>query len=207
MNRLANCLWQDENGVILSAELVIVGSVLVVGLITGMTTLQEAVNGEMEDLAGAIGSLDQSYRFSGFTGRSSRTGSIKACTAGSSFCNKEDQCREPCGDIVAGNCLQPVIPCVTTVCETGCCSSCGTSSCQGSCGNSAACGSCASPSFNGQPGPRCINTGVPRMKITEWPTSSNVVPYSSGVVQAACGSCPPVAECKKPFMNIPANVW
>ena len=207
MNPPTNCLWQDENGVILSAELVIVGSVLVVGLITGMTTLQEAVNGEMKDLAGAIGSLDQSYSFSGFTGRSNRTGSIKACTAGSSFCNKKDQCKEPCGDIVAENFSQPIIACRTAACETGCCSSCGNSSCQGGCGSSAACGSCVSPSFNGQSGPRCINTGVPGMKITEWPTSSNVVPYASGAAQKSCDSCPPVAECKKPFINIPANVW
>lgn len=207
MNRLANCLWQDENGVILSAELVIIGSVLVVGLITGVTTLQEAVNGEMKDLAGAIGSLDQSYRFSGFTGWSRRTGFIKACTAGSWFCNKKDQCKEPYGYTMARIYSQPVIACQTAAGGTACCSSCGNSSYQSGCGSSAACESCVSLSFNGQPGPRGINTGVPGMKITEWPTYSNVVPYASSAVQASCDSCPPVTECKKPFINIPANVW
>ena len=54
MKRLIMGLWQDEHGVILSTEIVIVGTVLVVGLITGMVSLQEAVNTEMSDLAGAI---------------------------------------------------------------------------------------------------------------------------------------------------------
>ena len=208
MNRLANCLWQDENGVILSAELVVIGSVLVVGLITGVTTLQEAVNAEMKDLAGAIGSLDQSYRFSGFTGWSRRADCIKACTAGSWFCNKKLHCKEPCGDIVAGIFSQPVIACQTAAGETGCCSSCGNNSYhQVGCGSSAACGSCVSPSFNGQSGPYCIDTGVPGLKITEWPTYSNVVPSAPGVVPVSCDSCPPVTEYKKPFINIPANVW
>ena len=212
MNRLANCLWQDENGVILSAELVVIGSVLVIGLITGVTTLQEAVNGEMKDLAGAIGSLDQSYRFSGFTGWSRCTGLTKAYTAGSWFCNKKDQCREhqckePCGDIVAGLFSPPVVGCQGVAGETGFCPSFGNSSYQGGCGSSAACGSWGAPSFNGQPGPRCIDTGVPGLKITEWPTYSNVVPYAPSAVPASCDSCPPVTEYKKSFINIPANVW
>jgi hypothetical protein len=158
MNRLANCLWQDENGVILSAELVVVGSVLVIGLITGVTTLQEAVNGEMEDLAGAIGSLDQSYRFSGWT---RRMGFTEAFTAGSWFYDRMDQYNEPDGYTMPGIYSQPVI----------------------------------------------FDTGVPALKITEWPTDSNVVPYAPGAVPAGCDSCPPLTEHKKSFINIPANVW
>ena len=53
-------LWNDEAGFIVSAELVLLGTLLVVGLLAGMTCMQEAVIGEYQDVAGAISSLDQS---------------------------------------------------------------------------------------------------------------------------------------------------
>ena len=65
---------------------------------------KEKVLGEMKDLAGAIGSLDQPCSFSGFTGWSRHTGSIKASTVGLSFCNKKDQCKEPCENILVEIC-------------------------------------------------------------------------------------------------------
>ena len=55
MMNLLKALRQDEYGVILSTEIVIIGSLLVIGLITGLTCLQKSVNGELQDLAGAIG--------------------------------------------------------------------------------------------------------------------------------------------------------
>ena len=54
-----------EDGAILSAEIVLVGTVLVLGLITGLTCLQQSLTSELQDLAGAFGALDQSYCFSG----------------------------------------------------------------------------------------------------------------------------------------------
>ena len=54
-----------ESGAILSAEIVVVGTVLILGLITGLTGLQHALTSELQDLSGAFGALDQSYCFSG----------------------------------------------------------------------------------------------------------------------------------------------
>ena len=54
-------LWDDETGVILSAEAVVLGTVGVVGLTTGLTMVSRSVDGELQDLAFAIRSLDQSY--------------------------------------------------------------------------------------------------------------------------------------------------
>ena len=54
MLNLLKQLRQDEDGVILSAEIVIVGSLLVVGLITGVSCLQRSVDGELRDLGNAI---------------------------------------------------------------------------------------------------------------------------------------------------------
>ena len=43
-------LSSDENGFIVSAELVLVGTILVLGMIVGLTELSYGVNEELEDL-------------------------------------------------------------------------------------------------------------------------------------------------------------
>ena len=76
--RLFSQLWQDEYGVLLSAEAVIVGTVAVVGLTTGLTVVTKSLNAELQDMAFAIRSLDQSYSIPAQEGCGART-------AGSSF--------------------------------------------------------------------------------------------------------------------------
>lgn len=71
-------LWNDENGVLLSAEAVVVGTVAVVGLTTGLTVVSRSVSEELQDMAFAIRSLDQSYSIPAQEGCGART-------AGSSF--------------------------------------------------------------------------------------------------------------------------
>lgn len=190
MKRLAKSLWQDEHGVILSTEIVIVGSVLVIGLITGMSCLQEAVNAEMEDLAGAIGSLDQSYSFAGQVGDKR----CPVCTAGSSYHDCEDQCVEDHADITAAACHRGVIPC-----GNGCCEDSGCGACGGGCasGFAGGCGGCGDAGFGYTPKARCVSTGVPGMKVTEWPSYGTTI-------DPGCEPCLPP---KKPFMNIPDSVW
>lgn len=83
-------LWDDECGVILSAELVLIGTILVIGMIVGLVELQCAVVGELSDLGDAIGNLDQNYKISGLTSYKS-AGSIKAATAGSRFSDAPDE--------------------------------------------------------------------------------------------------------------------
>ena len=77
MNLFAK-LWRDEAGVLLSAEVVVVGTVAVVGLTTGLTVVAKAVNEELQDVGFAIRSLDQSYSTPAMEGCGART-------AGSSF--------------------------------------------------------------------------------------------------------------------------
>ncbi|MEJ7591950.1 MAG: hypothetical protein WKF77_10400 [Planctomycetaceae bacterium] len=59
--RIFRELWNDEFGVILSAEAVVLGTVAVLGLSTGLTVVSTSVNSELQDLAFAMRSLDQSY--------------------------------------------------------------------------------------------------------------------------------------------------
>ncbi len=83
-------LLNDEAGFIISAELVLVATLLVIGLIVGLSEVQHAVVSELNDVADAIGELNQSYSFSGFhkTDRSR----VHAVTYGSDFEDQRDDC-------------------------------------------------------------------------------------------------------------------
>jgi len=90
-------LWNDEDGVILSAEIVLIGTVLVIGMMVGLVELQVAVVGELSDLGDAIGNLDQSYVASGLVSYKSHCG-VKAKTFGSRYVDRPDEC--DCNGIV-----------------------------------------------------------------------------------------------------------
>lgn len=76
-------LWNDETGAILTAETVLLGSVGVVGVVTGLTQVRDSVVSELTDLAEAIGSMDQSYYYGGVYGHG-------AYTAGSGYRDRAD---------------------------------------------------------------------------------------------------------------------
>jgi hypothetical protein len=197
VKRLASCLWRDEHGVILSTEIVIIGSVLVIGLITGMTSLQQAVNGELQDLAGAIGSLDQSYCFAGQSATCRYSGCSKACIAGSSWRDCEDRCDEECGDIAAAGTELPAVPCEAVAYLRPCSASCNSGGC------ATGCRSCGNVGCTGPVVARCIDTGVPGVKVTEWPTASAVITGEPCDGPSDCDQY----ESKKSFINIPDRVW
>lgn len=85
-------LWKDECGVILSAEIVLIGTILVIGMIVGLVELQVAVVGELSDLGDAIGNFDQSYVASGLVSYKKAHHGIKAQTSGSRFVDRPDVC-------------------------------------------------------------------------------------------------------------------
>lgn len=63
MNSLWRRLKQDESGFVISSELVLVGTVCVVGMVVGLEAVSSAVNNEMNDLAHAFGAVNQSYNY------------------------------------------------------------------------------------------------------------------------------------------------
>ena len=68
---MRNCftdLYRDEAGFIVSAELVLVSTIAVLSMIVGLTEVAYAVNQELEDVASAFGSINQTYSFSGTSG-------------------------------------------------------------------------------------------------------------------------------------------
>lgn len=91
MNATVNALFKDEAGFVVSAELVLIATILVIGLIVGLSEVQHAVVAELNDVGDAIGSLNQSYLFTGF---SARKGAyvVKSSTAGSAYADVVDAC-------------------------------------------------------------------------------------------------------------------
>ncbi len=84
-------LWNDEAGVILSAEIVLVGTILVVGMIVGLVELQCSVVDELNDLGEAIGSMNQSFYISSVASFKVN-GQVKGATSGSFFYDRLDSC-------------------------------------------------------------------------------------------------------------------
>ncbi|MFM7169209.1 MAG: hypothetical protein ACKO3T_28550 [Planctomycetaceae bacterium] len=81
----------DEAGVIVSAEIVLVATILVLGMIVGLGELQSAIVGELSDVATAFGNVDQSYSTSGWVSYKA-SGGIKSRTYGSSYYDVPDEC-------------------------------------------------------------------------------------------------------------------
>lgn len=81
-------LWNDQAGAVISAELILVATILVLGMITGLTTLRDQVIQELADVAIAVASVNQSFSFSGVSAHHSST-------AGSIFQDLLDDCDGP----------------------------------------------------------------------------------------------------------------
>jgi len=143
MSAIWRSLLRDERGFVITAELVLISTVLILGLVAALSAVKAAVAGELGDVANSIGSLNQSYYTHGFRGCGSRI-------YGSSFLDQEDSSDEqkadfataintscttsavrttPCG---VAPCAAPA-PCAVlpapceTPCQTGCGNGCRTS--------------------------------------------------------------------------------
>ena len=100
-------LWLDESGAIVSLEIVLIGTILGIGVITGLSSLRDAVITELADVAGAIAWLDQSYILHGSNSHSASTASTfhrdfrDYCDDGTS--TTAERCLVICGGTFAGD--------------------------------------------------------------------------------------------------------
>ncbi|HBN79501.1 MAG TPA: hypothetical protein DD473_27505 [Planctomycetaceae bacterium] len=86
-------LLKDEAGFIVSSELVLIATLLVIGLIVGLSSIQHAVVAELNDVADAIGAVNQSYFYTGFSAmKQNDPGQAKAYTRGSTWKDETDDC-------------------------------------------------------------------------------------------------------------------
>jgi hypothetical protein len=76
MRHLLLKFWQDDCGALIATEWVFVATILVLGSITGLVMVRQAVISELGDFANAVMALNQGYSISGQSNcQSSTTGS------------------------------------------------------------------------------------------------------------------------------------
>lgn len=86
MTTLLKRLWNDERGFIVSAEIVLIVTIGVLGIIVGISSVASSINNELNDISGAFGAVDQSYWYSGMV-KFGHSG-----VAGSAFADTRDYC-------------------------------------------------------------------------------------------------------------------
>ncbi|MBB02935.1 MAG: branched-chain amino acid aminotransferase [Planctomyces sp.] len=89
MTNLFSALINDEAGFIVSAELVLVATIGVLGMIVGLSEVAFNVNQELEDVGAAFGSINQTYQYNGTAGH-------KGSIAGSKYNDEWDHCDDSC---------------------------------------------------------------------------------------------------------------
>lgn len=80
-------LWNDEAGFVISAELVLIVTIAILGMVVGLAAVRDGVTSELGDIAEAINALNQGYTYDGLLGHSaSVAGSI--WQDGTDFCDR-----------------------------------------------------------------------------------------------------------------------
>ena len=82
---LVKRLWSDKKGFVVTTELMLVATILVIGLIVGLQGARVAIVTEMADVGEAIGEVSQTYQYSGVQGH-------HASTNGSAWSDTADTC-------------------------------------------------------------------------------------------------------------------
>ena len=77
-------LWNDDAGFIVSSELILVATIVVIGMIVGLTTVRNQAVQELVDVGQSVGSTSQSFAFSGTQANS------QAWTDGAAYSDKID---------------------------------------------------------------------------------------------------------------------
>jgi hypothetical protein len=95
LNSIARKLWSDESGFIVSTDLILISSILVIGLLVGLVTLRDQIVQELGDVAVAVGNMNQSYSFAG---QSVTFAGFTFTVAGSNFADASDFCENGTGE-------------------------------------------------------------------------------------------------------------
>jgi Flp pilus assembly pilin Flp len=73
MKHLLAKLWNDDSGALIATEFLFIATILVIGIVVGLTSVRAAVNAELTNLADAILALNMSFAFSGQSGCCAQT--------------------------------------------------------------------------------------------------------------------------------------
>jgi hypothetical protein len=84
-------LLNDENGFIVSSEMVLIFTLIFCGVVVGVGSVRRAINHELNDISESVGALDQSYNFRSVTA-ANEAGVSQSRQIGSGFNDEEDDC-------------------------------------------------------------------------------------------------------------------
>jgi len=87
-------IWRDDAGFIVSAELVLVATILVIGVMVGLNAVRNSVVNELADVSKAVDNLNQGLVVGGVQGHA-------AAVAGWQFADNSDYCNVDPVDRVA----------------------------------------------------------------------------------------------------------
>lgn len=85
LRSLVRLLWRDEAGNVISSEMVLLGTILTLGSLTGLVTIRDAVATELGDVATALINMDHSYSYA-------PVDTDCGSAAGSQFIDRSDFC-------------------------------------------------------------------------------------------------------------------
>ena len=91
MLRTFRKLAGDEAGFIISAELVLVMTIAVLGMVVGLAAVRDAITNELNDVAHAFGAVSQTYQVAGLT-KNRNHWSAHASINGFGFNDNVDEC-------------------------------------------------------------------------------------------------------------------
>lgn len=87
-----NKLLNDEAGFLVSAELVLIFTLVFCGVAVGVAMVRDSLVAEFSDVSEAIGALNQSYNFNNLTANNSAGSLNHATCSGSGFVDDRDDC-------------------------------------------------------------------------------------------------------------------
>lgn len=82
MSKLFARLWDDDQGAVISSELVLVLGILVFGLIPGLVALRNSVNAALATIGNFLGRITPSFTYSGYGIMANGGGSTIAIVGG-----------------------------------------------------------------------------------------------------------------------------
>jgi len=86
MLKTLKTLFDDQQGFVISAELVLVLTIGVLAMVVGLHSVAKSITMELNDLASAFGAINQSYSYKGL--KKAHHAKVK----GSAFIDRSDHC-------------------------------------------------------------------------------------------------------------------
>ena len=102
-------LFNDENGFVISAELVLVLTIAVLGMVVGLASVRDSISQELVDLSNAFGATSQAFNVTGLS-KNIDANFDHARVSGFGYVDNGDECdckgltiTEVCGKIDPSN--------------------------------------------------------------------------------------------------------